>query len=152
MPNLRTHVFQSWFRFSRSLTIGVRAAVENEDGKVMMVRHTYTTGWFLPGGGLEKNEPAIEAIRRELVEEAGILLEATPLLFGVYSNHPNFRNDHVILYRVPLGFWQAGTATSRGEIAETAWVDPMNPPEGTTPGNARRLKELYGGTPIEAFW
>ncbi len=152
MPTLRTRVFQSWFRLSRPMTIGVRAAVENEAGQVLMVRHTYTTGWYLPGGGLEKNEPAIEALRRELVEEGGIHLTGVPLLVGIYSNHPNFRNDHVVLYRVPLGFWTSVAATSRGEIAETAWVDPLSPPDGTTPGNRRRLKELYEGASIEAFW
>lgn len=152
MANLRTHLFQAWFRLSRSMTVGVRAAVENSDGKVLMVRHTYTSGWYLPGGGLEKNEPAIEAITRELIEEAGVQLSGAPLLFGVYSNHPNFRNDHVILYRVPLGFWTPCPATSRGEIAETAWIDPHQPPEGTTPGNARRLKELYEGVSINPFW
>ncbi len=152
MANLRTHLFQTWFRFSRPLTVGVRAAVENEDGKVLMVRHTYTSGWYLPGGGLERNEPAIDALRRELIEEAGVQLSGMPLLVGVYSNHPNFRNDHVILYRVPLGFWTSCPATSRGEIAETAWVDPLSPPDGTTPGNTRRLQELYLGAAISPFW
>lgn len=152
MVDLRTRVFQAWFRWRRPMTMGVRAAVENHDGHVLMVRHTYTKGWFLPGGGLEKNEPAIEAIRRELVEEGGVQLDGTPLLVGVYSNHPNFKNDHVILYRVPFGFWTPCPATSRGEIAETAWVDPLNPPANTTPGNARRLRELYGGQTIDPFW
>ena len=152
MATIRTLVFQSWFRLSRPLTVGVRAAVENEDGHVLMVRHTYTTGWFLPGGGLEKKETALEALGRELQEEGGIDLTASPLLFGVYSNHPNFRNDHVLLYRVPLGFWRTCPATSRGEIAETAWVDPLAPPDGTTPGNRRRLRELYQGTVIDPYW
>ncbi|MBR9835951.1 MAG: NUDIX domain-containing protein [Alphaproteobacteria bacterium] len=152
MVNLRTRVFQAWFRFRRPMTMGVRAAVENDEGHVLMVRHTYTKGWFLPGGGVEKDEPAIEAIRRELVEEGGVQLDGTPLLVGVYSNHRYFRNDHVVLYRVPSGFWMPCKATSRGEIAETAWVDPLAPPEGTTPGNARRLRELYGGADIDPFW
>jgi len=152
MATMRTYLFHAWFRLSRPMTMGVRAAVENRDGRVLMVRHTYMKGWFLPGGGVERGEPAVEAIRRELVEEGGVELDGHPLLFGVYSNHPNFRNDHVILYRVPFGFWQTCAATSRGEIAETAWVDPLSPPDGTTPGNARRLQELYGGASVEPFW
>lgn len=152
MATLRTRLFQIWFRLSRPMTLGVRAAVENADGHVLMVRHTYTKGWFLPGGGVERGEPAIESIRRELVEEGGIQLDGTPLLVGVYSNHPNFRNDHVILYRVPHGFWSPCQPTSRGEIAETVWADPLSPPRGTTPGTARRLRELFAGSPNEPYW
>jgi len=49
MPTLRTLAFQAWFRISRPMTLGVRAAVENADGQVFMVRHTYMPGWFMPG-------------------------------------------------------------------------------------------------------
>jgi 8-oxo-dGTP pyrophosphatase MutT (NUDIX family) len=62
MPTLRTLAFQAWFRISRPMTLGVRAAVENADGHVFMVRHTYINGWFMPGGGIEKDEPALEAL------------------------------------------------------------------------------------------
>ena len=152
MPSLRTHLFQTWFRLSRPMTLGVRAAVENDLGRVLMVRHTYTEGWFLPGGGVERGEPAIDAITRELVEEGGVQLDGPPLLVGVYSNHRSFRNDHVLLYRVPSGFWTPCTPTSRGEIAESAWIDPLSPPQGTTPGTTRRLRELFDGGPSEPYW
>lgn len=134
------------------MTLGVRAAVENEAGHVFMVRHTYMQGWFMPGGGIEKGEPALEALRRELVEEAGVQLIAEPSLVNVYSNHQNFPNDHVLLYRVPWGSWQAVQATQRGEIAETAWVDPASPPDGITKGTLMRLQELYDGQPTSPYW
>mgnify|MGYP006201842729 CR=1 FL=1 len=38
---------------TRALTLGVRAAVEDAEGRVFMVRHTYINGWFMPGGGIE---------------------------------------------------------------------------------------------------
>lgn len=152
MPNLRTRAFQSWFRFTRPMTLGVRAAVENADGHVFMVRHTYTKGWFLPGGGVERGQTAIDALRQELIEEGGISLSATPALVGIYSNHATFKNDHVLLYRIRAGEWTPVTATSRGEIAETAWVNPLAPPEGTTKGNANRLRELYQDAPQTPYW
>ncbi len=152
MPSLRTLAFQAWFRISRPMTLGVRAAVENADGHVFMVRHTYINGWFMPGGGIEKGEPALEALRRELVEEGGIRITGEPKVFGFYSNHHNFRNDHVVLYHVPWGSWEQVAATSQGEIAETAWVDPHAPPDGITAGNLRRLEELYRGAPVSPWW
>lgn len=152
MPTLRTLAFQAFFRLSRPMTLGVRAAVENAEGRVFMVRHTYIKGWFMPGGGVEHGEPAIEALRRELIEEGGIELTGEPEVFGFYSNHHNFRNDHVLFYRVPWGSWQQVAATSTGEIAESAWVDPRALPEGTTAGNRRRFEEMYGGVPRSPYW
>ena len=75
-----------------------------------------------------------------------------PQMVGVYSNHHSFRNDHVIFFRVPWGSWEQVAATSLGEIAESAWVDPLSPPEGITPGNRRRLEELYRGAPVSPYW
>jgi 8-oxo-dGTP pyrophosphatase MutT (NUDIX family) len=134
------------------MTLGVRAAVENTDGQVFMVRHTYTKGWFLPGGGVERGQTAIDALRQELVEEGGISLTTTPELIGIYSNHAVFKNDHVLLYRIRAGEWTPVKATSRGEIAETAWIDPLAPPEDITKGNANRLRELYQNAPQTAHW
>lgn len=152
MPSLRTLAFQAWFRISRPMTLGVRAAVENREGHVFMVRHTYIDGWFMPGGGVEHGEPALEALRRELIEEGGIRLTAEPEVFGFYSNHHVFRNDHVLLYRVPWGSWEQVAATSQGEIAESAWVDPQAPPDTIMSGERRRLEELYGSAPISPYW
>jgi 8-oxo-dGTP pyrophosphatase MutT (NUDIX family) len=152
MSKIRTRLFQSWFRLSRPMTLGVRAAVENEAGHVLMVRHTYIRGWYMPGGGVEKGEPALDALGRELVEEAGVRLISEPCLISIYSNHHNFPNDHVLLYRLPWGSWEPVKATSLGEIAETAWVDPVVPPEGTNKGTRMRLEELYGGQPISPYW
>jgi len=152
MPSLRTLAFQAWFRVSRPMTLGVRAAVENADGHVFMVRHTYINGWFMPGGGVEHGEPALEALRRELVEEGGIQLLRDPEIFGFYSNHHSSRNDHVVLYRVPYGSWEQVAATSAGEIAETAWVDPHALPDGITRGNRLRFGEIYHGAPVSPWW
>ena len=152
MASFRTRIFQSWFRFSRPMTLGVRAVVENADGQVFMIRHTYVDGWYLPGGGVEKAETSLQSLERELLEEGGFRLTAPPDMIGIYSNHFVFPNDHVVLYRVRPGTWEQGEATSRGEIAESAWADPLDPPAGTTPGTGLRLAELFGGQPPSPYW
>ena len=152
MASFRTRIFQSWFRISRPMTLGVRAVMENEAGHVFMIRHTYTPGWYLPGGGVEKGETSLESLERELLEEGGFTLNAAPDLVGIYSNQFVFPNDHVVLYRAPAGTWDQGKATSIGEIAEAAWVDPRQPPEGTTPGTLARLMELFADGPRSAYW
>jgi len=152
MASLRTRLFQSWFRMSRPMTLGVRAAVENEAGQVFLIRHTYTPGWYMPGGGVEKAETSLESLERELLEEGGFTLTSPPDLVGIYSNHFLFPNDHVVLYRVRPGTWQQGKATSVGEIAESGWFDPLAPPQGTTAGTRLRLAELYDGASQSHYW
>lgn len=151
MPPIRTRLFQAWFRLTRPMTLGVRGVVENEAGRVLLVRHTYTKGLHFPGGGVERGETALVALGRELAEEAGVD-PAAPELIGVYSNHRVFRNDHVILYRIAAGGWTACRTDSAGEISERIWADPLDPPDDVSPGTGRRLAEFYSGGPSDGYW
>lgn len=132
-----TPLFRAWMRLSRPMTLGVRALVFDEAGRVGLVRHTYKRGWHLPGGGVERGETAALSIVRECREELG----ADPLqtaLVGVFRN-PTFAGDHIVLYQVSA--WRACETDSEGEIAETGWFDPHDLPEAVTPATRRRLAE-----------
>ena len=102
----------AYARLRRPMTLGVRGLVENSDGQILLVRHTYISGWHMPGGGVERGEPCIESLRREVEEEGGILLNGTPSMVGMFSNHTSFPNDHVLLYHVPAQIWTQGKATA----------------------------------------
>ena len=45
-------------RTRRGMTLGVRGLVTNEAGEVLLIKHTYLAGWYLPGGGVERGETA----------------------------------------------------------------------------------------------
>lgn len=133
------------------MTLGVRGVVVDGEGRVLLLRHTYTPGWHFPGGGVEKGETCPVALLRELHEEAGI--EAAPEDLQLMSAHANggyFPNDHVLVYRIDR--WRQGTATQRGEIAETGFFSPLSPPEGVTAATRRRLDELFAGQPVSDRW
>lgn len=147
---MRQSLFHWWFRLSRPMTLGVRAIVENERGEVVLVRHTYVDGFYLPGGGVEKNETSLQALERELEEEAGLQLTSGAELIGVFSNHANMRNDHVLVYFAKN--WTSVTLIDRGEIAEVVWVDPRHPPDDATAGTKRRLAEHYGNADQSLYW
>jgi 8-oxo-dGTP pyrophosphatase MutT (NUDIX family) len=150
-PTFRDRVFQTWFRLRRSATLGVRGIVVDSAGRVLLVRHTYTPGWHFPGGGVEKLETCLLSMQRELVEEAGIEAKAEDIeLVSVHANHAFFPNDHVLVYRIAR--WTQGKATSRGEIAEVGFFDPLNPPEGVSPGTRNRLGEMFGGRTRSDLW
>jgi len=101
---------------------------------------------------VERGEPCIESLRREVEEEGGILLNGTPSLVGMFSNHASFPNDHVLLYHIPSGIWTQGKATAVAEIAETRWCSPDDLPDGTTNGTRQRLVEFYGKAPLSPYW
>ena len=86
MEPLLRRLFHFYWRFARGMTLGVRAVVLDDEGRVFLVLHSYVSGWHLPGGGVEVGEAALQALERELSEEAGIALMGTPALQGLFFN------------------------------------------------------------------
>lgn len=56
----------------------VSAVIFSRDGKLLMGMKdpkdggVYADCWHIPGGGIDDNEPQLEALRREILEETGI--------------------------------------------------------------------------------
>lgn len=50
----------------------VKTVLENQDGKVLVLRDSQTNGWELPGGKIKEGETRFEASRRELGEETSL--------------------------------------------------------------------------------
>jgi 8-oxo-dGTP pyrophosphatase MutT (NUDIX family) len=77
-------VMHFYWRFARGMTLGVRALVIDEKRGVFLVKHSYVSGWHLPGGGVEADETLLDALIRELREEANIEPTAPPKLHGMF--------------------------------------------------------------------
>lgn len=140
-----------YFRLSRGMTLGVRAAVLSETGEILLVRHTYTPGWHLPGGGVEPNETLNDALAKELREEANIALTGPACLHGVFLNRHVSERDHVAVF-VVRAFTQSGPKQPDREIAEARFFPLAALPEKTTPGTRRRLAEILEGTALPTEW
>ena len=135
----------------RGLTLGVRAAVIDEAGRVFLVKHSYVPGWYLPGGGVEPGESALDALARELAEEGNFRLEGPPELFGFYFNPRESRRDHVALYAVRR--WRQPAPPRPGfEIVAHRFADPHALPEDATSSTRRRCAELFDGAPRSPLW
>jgi len=146
-----SRMLHAYFLMARGLTIGVRAAVRSEDGKFLLVRHTYIPGWHFPGGGVEKGEAAICAVEKELRQETGLKLIGVPVLHGVFHNKAVNQRDHVLVYLCDI----AGTLPAKSpsvEIAEIGYFSLDSLPKDIDPGTLRRIREIVDTTTPCAAW
>ena len=114
---IRKRLFVGIGLVRRSMTLGVRIIVRDEQQRVLLVRHTYIPGWFLPGGGVERGETLHQAATKELQEECSIEARGSLRLFHAYRNPRTSRFDHVALF-ICDGWTQEKPKQPDYEIAE----------------------------------
>lgn len=107
----------TWLRATK-FRAGVVGVIYNSSGEVLLVRMTYRNPpqWELPGGILERGEPAVAALTREIREETGYEIDRARVLgVDIYASPPNI--DIFLAARI-LG----GTFESSAEVSEAIFV------------------------------
>ena len=131
-------------------TVGVRGLVVDERGHVLLVRHTYGPGlWHLPGGGVKRREAIEDALRRELLEEVGVVVAGPVRLFGTFSSLSEGKSDHISVFVVDQ--WHR-VASDSGEIAEVQFFAPAALPDEASPATRRRVDEWTRGETPPFTW
>ncbi|MBN9585136.1 MAG: NUDIX domain-containing protein [Afipia sp.] len=149
-PFLRK-VFHFYWRFARGMTLGVRAVVLDGENRVFLVKHSYVSGWHLPGGGVETGEAFLESLRRELIEEGRIEMTGEPRLHGLFFNRRISPRDHVAVY-VIRDYRQDRLPEPNREIVASGFFAAADLPEGTTRGTQARIAEVLDGVPLAQDW
>lgn len=130
-----------YWRIFQPLTLGVKVMLI-ADETIWLVQHSYQPGWFLPGGGVKRNEDLETAVRREAREEVGAQLGDIHL-FGVYSSNSQHKNDHVVV------FYCHDFTVGRADKEEIRAVRPFplqQPPPDLSHGTRRRIEEYLAGS------
>jgi 8-oxo-dGTP pyrophosphatase MutT (NUDIX family) len=144
-------LFHLYWRFARGMTLGVRGVVLDGDSRVFLVKHSYVSGWHLPGGGVEVGETFADALTRELMEEGRIEVVGEPALHGLFLNSHVSHRDHVAVY-VVRQFRQDHMPEANREIVACGFFDAAALPAETTEGTRLRIAEvLEGRAPIPTW-
>jgi len=129
-------------------TVGVRILLINQ-GNVLLVKHTYQSGWYTIGGAVDPRETPRQAIERELKEEVGATLLSPPKLFSVYYSFNEKHDDYIVFYTADSC---SQVDVYSPEIAEQRWF-PLNAlPDDITPATRQRINEYLGTAAITDHW
>ncbi len=137
-------------RVTRGMTLGVRGVVIDGDGRMLVVKQSYTHGWIFPGGGVERGETALEALGRELHEEAAVRMNGRAQMHGLFSNHVHFPGDYVAVYVVRDYVEEAWKPSI--EISARAFLFPAQIRQDCSDAMKRRLDELASGLEPAGVW
>lgn len=121
---------------AKELTVAVGAVIEDDRGKILLVKHVPERGgywqgkWICPGGRLHLGEGMEEAARREIMEETHLeVLLTEPLVpFERIVKSKGETQMHVI-YIDYLAKVVGGELMPDSDIGEGMWVEKERIPD-----------------------
>lgn len=137
---------------ANSIVVAVTAFVEDDAGRLLMIRHSDNDLYAIPGGAQEIGEILTQTVVREVREETGITVEVTGLI-GIYSDpltsspSPTARSAKNSPCASAPGPSPAPPRTS-SESTEVHWVHPAKLDELTIHPSIRlRIQHGYEHRP-----
>lgn len=121
----------------------VGCLVRNAENQVLLIRH-HRRGWEIPQGHVEESENLVDAVKREVAEEAGVHVEIGPLA-AVWSM---VSPGSVLIFGF-LGRYLSGELNPTDDSEEAVWVSEETALEMVVSPTMRgRLEALlsYDGT------
>ncbi len=104
----------------------VGALIHDGSGKLLMIQtHKWSNLWGIPGGKIERGESAIDALKREILEETALAI--TDIQFAMVQdsiNSPEFmRPEHFILLNY-VAKTKSTDVTLNDEAEHYKWLTP----------------------------
>lgn len=108
-----------------------------EGGRVLLVRRgnePFRDHWSIPGGAVESGELLEDAVRRELLEETGLIVEPAEVIYIFESIRPG-ANGGVSFHFVVIDYLCrpiGGEMRAGGDVSAAAWFERNALPEPIT--------------------
>ena len=113
------------------MSVRARAVIPDGRGRVLFDR-THHAGkapfFWLPGGGVEPGETAEEALRRELIEEASLVIHVERLLYlseNLFVESGEYRHEVILYFLAEPGETLPGTPV---DLRNHEWHPPDSTP------------------------
>ncbi|ASO18927.1 ADP-ribose pyrophosphatase YjhB (NUDIX family) [Actinoalloteichus hoggarensis] len=113
---------------ANSIVVAVTAVIQDETGRLLMIRRTDNDLYAIPGGAQDIGETISHTVVREVKEETGIDVEVQKIT-GIYTDPEHViaytdgevRQEFSICFRaIPTG----GELRTSNESKEVLWVEP----------------------------
>lgn len=124
---------KQWWRLARPEVVGCRVLAFDDEGRLLLIRHSYgSRDWMPPGGGMHREEDPLIAAGREFSEELGCPLHA-PILVDVVTEDLHGARNVVHIVAGTIG----GTPAPDGREVIDIGLFPANPLPDDFPGALR---------------
>lgn len=133
----------------RPVSIGARALIINSAKEFLLVKHNYSSQWYLPGGKMGKGEGLVKGLERELTKEIGMGKFRIDRLLGTYLNTYESKNDYISVFVI----YDFDIKTSKHfEIEKKYFFSYENLPKDISPGTRKRIEEYLNKKKIDYNW
>ncbi|KKT13008.1 MAG: ADP-ribose pyrophosphatase [Candidatus Falkowbacteria bacterium GW2011_GWF2_43_32] len=119
--------------------------IYNEKGEILLIKNPkFGDFWTIPGGHIELDEPAEEALKREIMEETGLELKnIEPIGFTEGINPEFFHKKKHFIYLNYLAELAGGEMTKSEEMTEYLWIAPEKTGDLKISESVRPLIDIY---------
>lgn len=116
------NIYKIYWRIFMPFSFGVRVIIVSNEGKLLVVRHSYKSNWYVPGGSLACCEKAAKGATREVYEETSLKITDLKLVLIEKSIEDN-KNDLVAFFVCEYHGNESDVKIDGYEIIEYKWIE-----------------------------